>query len=153
LSLKRDLAVSNDLVLAGGTLDQGNYNLSVSHYRQTDGTFTGGDASLMIRYEATLSGGTLLSSKLMTVHSLTITSPAVVTMAVNSKLYLTGDGEPLTGNGLLDVTTHGPNSLEYTGRTTADVTAAGPLRRVKAFAGLPNLQMPPRLQDVRGALG
>jgi hypothetical protein len=81
LSLKRDLTVSNDLVLAGGTLDQGNYRLSVSHYRQTGGRFTGGDASLIIEYEATVSGGTLLSSKSITAQSLTINSPAVVTMA------------------------------------------------------------------------
>ena len=128
VTLKRDLTVSNDLVLAGGTLNQGNYRLSISHYRQTGGTFTGGDASLMIRYEATLSGGTLLSSKSMTAQSVTIKSPAVLTMAANSKLNLTGDGEPLSGNGLLDVTTNGPNSLEYTGQATSDVTTAGPLK-------------------------
>ena len=128
LSLKRDLTVTNDLVLAGGTLDQGNYRLSVSHYRQSGGTFIGGDASLTIQYKASLSGGTLLSSKSMTAESLTIQSPAVVRMATNSKLNLTGDGEPLNGNGLLDVTTNGPNSLEYTGRATSDVTTAAPLR-------------------------
>src|SRR5688572_6083647 len=37
LRLNRDLTVSNDLMLAGGTLNQGNYRLSVSHYRQTGG--------------------------------------------------------------------------------------------------------------------
>lgn len=128
LSLGRDLTIADDLVLGGGTIDQGNYRLSISHYRQTGGTFTGGDASLVIKHETTLSGGTLLTSKSMTAQSLTIKSPAVVTMAANSKLNLTGDGEPLNGNGLLDVRTNGPNSLEYTGRATSDVTTAGPLR-------------------------
>lgn len=107
----------------------------------------------MIQYAATLSGGTLLSSKSMTARSLTIVSPAVVTMAANSKLNLTGDGEPLSGDGLLDVTTHGPNSLEYTGRATADVTAAGPIQGVLGITGPANLQMPPQLPDLRGALG
>ena len=137
LSLKRDMTVSNDLVLAGGTLNQGNYRLSVSHYRQTGGTFTGGDASLMIQDEATVSGGTLLTSKSMTAQSLTINSPAVVTMAANSKLDLTGDGEPLRGSGLLDVTTNGPNSLEYTGPSTADVTAAAPIKGALGFGDPP----------------
>jgi hypothetical protein len=136
LSLKRDLTVSNELVLSGGTVDQGNYSLSVGHYRQKGGTFTGGDASLTIQYEATLSGGTLLGSKSMTAQSLTINSPAVVTMAANSKLNLTGDGQPLNGDGLLDVTSHGPNSLEYTGLATADVTAAGPLRGALRSCGV-----------------
>lgn len=153
IRLKRDLSIINDLVIAGGTFIQGNFGLSLSRYRQTGGTFTGGDARLKIRYEATLSGGTLLSSKSMTARSLTIESPAVVTMAANSKLNLTGDGEPLNGNGLLDVTTNGPNSVEYTGRATADVTAAGPIQGVLGITGPANLQMPPQLPDLRGALG
>jgi hypothetical protein len=66
LSLDRDLVVSNDLVIAGGTLNQGSHHLRVSRYRQTGGTFTGGDASLIIEYEAAVSGGTLLTSKSIT---------------------------------------------------------------------------------------
>ncbi|MFL6373829.1 MAG: hypothetical protein ACJ73D_04095, partial [Pyrinomonadaceae bacterium] len=142
LILKHDLTVSNDLVLAGGTLNQGSYHLSVSHYRQTGGAFIGGDATLTIQYEAALSGGTLLSSKSMIARSVTINSPAVVTMAANSKLNLTGDGEPLKGDGLLDVTTHGPNSLEYTGRATSDVTTAGPLRGALGAAVPPPSALP-----------
>lgn len=128
LGLGRDLTVVNDLVIAGGTINQGSYDLSVSNYRQTGGRFAGGGAHLIIKVQAILSGGTLLSSKLITARLLTIDSPAVMTMAANSKLNLTGDGEPLSGNGLLDVTRNGPNSLEYTGRATGDVTTAGPLR-------------------------
>ena len=153
VTLKRDMTVSNDLVLAGGTFNQGNYHLSLSNYRQTGGTCIGGDASLRIQYEATVSGGTLLTSKSMTAQSLTITTPGVVTMAANSKLNLTSDGEPLRGNGLLDVTTNGPNSLEYTGRATVDVTAAGPIQGALSRADPANLQMPPRLRDTRGVLG
>jgi hypothetical protein len=88
----------------------------------------------------------------MTAQSLTIESPAVLTMAANSKLNLTGDGQPLNGNGLLDVTTNGPNSLEYTGGATADVTAAGPIQGVLNTASPKNLQMPPRIEDLTGAL-
>lgn len=135
LSLKRDLTVGTELVLAGGTLNPGDYRLSVGHYRQTGGTFTGGGASLTIQDAATVSGGKLFTSKSMTAASLTIESPGVVTMAANSKLDLTGDGEPLKGNGLLDVNTNTPNSLEYTGRATADVTAARPVRGALGIAG------------------
>lgn len=148
LTLERDLTVSNYLVLGGGTINQRNYRLSVSHYRQTGGMFRGGDASLLVQYEATISGGTQLTSKLMTAQSLTIESPAVVTLATGSKLNLTGDGEPLSGNGLLDVTTHGPNSLEYTGRATADVTAAGPVRGALGTSGPAQSQMPSMLRGL-----
>lgn len=88
----------------------------------------------------------------MNAQSLTIEAPAVVTMTANSKLNLTGDGQPLTGNGLLDVTTHAPNSLEYTGRATADVTAAGPIQGKLGNTAPANLQIPPRFEDVTGAL-
>jgi hypothetical protein len=153
LSLKRDLTVSNDLVLAGGTLNQGDYGLRLGNYRQTGGTFKGGDSSLMIQFDVIVSGGTLLTSKSMTARSLTITAPAVVTMAANSKLNLTGDGQPLSGNGSLDVRTNGPNSIEYTGRATADVTAAGPIRGALGVVEPSQSDMAFRLRESYGAPG
>ncbi|HRI02227.1 MAG TPA: carboxypeptidase-like regulatory domain-containing protein [Pyrinomonadaceae bacterium] len=153
VTLQRDLTVSSDLMLAGGTLSQGNYRLSLRNYRQTGGTFIGGDASMIIQYEAIVSGGTLLSSRSMTARSLTIKAPAVVTMAANSKLDLTGDGEPLSGDGLLDVKTNGPNSLEYTGRATSDVTTAGPLRGVLGAAVSAKAASPFAIRDSNRSLG
>ena len=128
LRLGRDLTVSDQLVIAGGTLDQGDFPLSVKRYLQTGGQLIGGGSSLTIQDAAIVRGGTLLTSKTMSAAALTIEAPAVVTMATNSKLSLTGDGEPLNGDGLLDVIRNRPNSLEYTGQTTADVTEATPLR-------------------------
>lgn len=52
-----------------------------------------------------------------------------MTMAANSKLNLTGDGTPLGGSGILDVTSNRSSSVEYTGRATFDVTQADPLKR------------------------
>jgi len=62
----------------------------------------------------------------LTVQALQIEAPGVVRLGRNSKLNLTGDGEPLTGGGELDTQTNAPNSVEYTGHATRDLTQAGP---------------------------
>lgn len=136
ISLKQNLTVTCELLLAGGTFRQGDYSLSVTEYRQTGGAFEGGGAVLSVKDIAAVTGGTLLTSKWMTAESLAIDSPAVVTMSRNSKLNLTGEGEPLKGNGLLDISKYGSASVEYTGRATADVTAASPIRGALGVADI-----------------
>jgi hypothetical protein len=149
LSLGRGLTVNNEIMLAGGALDQGNFSLSAKRYLQTGGQLIGGGGSFTIQEAAIVRGGMLLTSKSLTAESLTIEAPAVVTMAANSKLSLTGDGEPLKGNGRLDARTNRPNSLEYTGQATADVTAATPLKREALGRAAPSRsQMISRLKAV-----
>lgn len=133
--LKRDLVVNGDLILNGGTISTGNYSLNANSLRQMGGTFQGGGGKLRIRDEAAVTGGRLVTTKYMTVHSLTIESPGIVTMAHNSKLDLIGAGEPLKGGGLLDVLTNRPNSVEYTGSVTSDVTAARPVKGALGVTG------------------
>jgi hypothetical protein len=149
LSLGRDLTVNNEIMLAGGALDQGDFSLIAKRYLQTGGKLIGGGGSFTIQEAAIVRGGMLLTSKSLTAESLRIEAPAVVTMAAHSKLSLTGDGEPLKGNGRLDAITNRPNSLEYTGQATADVTAATPLKReALGRAALSQSQMISRLKAV-----
>lgn len=128
VTLQRDLNITSDLVLQNGIFRQGDHALRVHSYRQASGRFEGGSATIVIQDQALVSGGTFLTSAQTIVSSLTIDSPAVVRMAANSKLNLTGDGEPLKGTGTLDLRTNGSTSVEYTGRATADVTMATPIR-------------------------
>src|SRR5260370_17971360 len=73
ISLRRDLNVTGDLVIAGGSLNQGDYSLSASRYNQSGGTFTGGQARLTIAGEAVVRGGMLITpSTLMSASSLVI---------------------------------------------------------------------------------
>jgi hypothetical protein len=62
----------------------------------------------------------------MHVLSLVIQAPGIVRLGVDGKLDLAGDGTPLTGNGLLDTLTNRPNSVEYTGHASTDLTDAEP---------------------------
>lgn len=48
-------------------------------------------------------------------------------MPANGTLKITGSGTPLTGSGSLDTTTNTPNTVEYTGPGTTDITAATPI--------------------------
>ena len=107
--LDRALTIRGDVSIAGGTL-------------------AGEDAALWIQGAARVSGGAFVTPRALTrVRSLDIQSPGVVRLGANGKLDLTGDGAPLTGDGLLDTLTNRPNSIEYTGRATRDLTMAGPL--------------------------
>src|SRR3989442_4612774 len=126
ITLKRDLSVAGEVVIASGSFEQGSYSLSARQYSQSGGIFNGGSTKLTIAGEATVSGGTLTTPSFMRAESLLIDSPGVVRMSANGKLELSGQGEPLKGTGLLDVTTHKPNSVEYTGQANVDLTAARP---------------------------
>ena len=60
ISLKKNLTIASQLLLAGGTFKQGNFDLNLTEYHQTGGAFEGGDAVLSIQETADVSGGTLL---------------------------------------------------------------------------------------------
>ena len=109
LHLERDLWVQGDLEMAGGILQGENTGLNVN------GT-------------ARVSGGVLVTpvSAAMNVVTLEIAAPGVVRLGANSKLNISGSGQPLRGDGLLDTTTYRPNSVEYTGAATTDLMTAGP---------------------------
>jgi hypothetical protein len=134
ITLERDLAVAGALMIAGGIFEQGRYGINVQHYNQSGGEFNGGPTRLAIKDEATVSGGTLLTPRIMTARSLNIESTGVVRMSTNGKLELSGAGEPLKGGGLLDVTTNKPNSVEYTGAANVDLTNARPATHLHSFA-------------------
>ncbi|HZE69172.1 MAG TPA: hypothetical protein VE135_06550 [Pyrinomonadaceae bacterium] len=146
VNLKKNLTVASELLLAGGTFSQGDYDLNVTAYHQIGGAFEGGGAVLSIEDAAVVSGGTMLTSKWMTAESLTIESPAVVTMSRNSKLNLMGEGEPLKGDGLLDIHKNGSASVEYSARANADVTAATPIRRALGV----DISRPQLLSELHG---
>ncbi len=59
--------------------------------------------------------------------SLEIAAGHKVTMLSEASLSLTGGGTPLTGEGTLDVASHTPNTIQYTGESTTSITAAGPV--------------------------
>jgi hypothetical protein len=129
LQLQRSLVVQGDLVISGGTIKTNRYDLMVNRYRQTAGALFGGLGNLVISREAEVSSGLLVTpAGKMSTRSLDIGSSATVRMGAGSKLILTGDGEPLTGSGRLDVTTNRPNSIECAGRATNGVTSAAPLK-------------------------
>lgn len=109
LTLERSLRVMGDLDMAGGAL-------------------LGGPADLEIMGAVRVRGGSLVTPSGATMNTVTmdIAAPGVVQMSAHGKLNLSGPGQPLTGDGLLDMTTHAPNSIEYTGAATTDLTAAGP---------------------------
>jgi len=115
LLLERALRVRGDLELAGGTLQ-------------------GGAAGLDVEGAVRVRGGLLVTpaGATMNVVTLDIAAPGVVRLGANGKLNLSGGGRPLTGDGLLDTTTYRPNSVEYTGAATADLTAAGPAAGLRA---------------------
>jgi hypothetical protein len=109
LYLERALWVRGDLELAGGTLQ-------------------GGDAGLDVDGAVRVRGGLLVTpaGAAMNVITLDIAAPGVVRLGPDGKLKLSGGGQPLQGDGLLDTMTYRPNSVEYTGVATTDITDAGP---------------------------
>jgi uncharacterized repeat protein (TIGR01451 family) len=127
VTLARALCIQGELTLADGVFNQAANALTAQRYTQTGGAFNGGSANMMIDGSATVTAGTLTTPHaVLTVSSLTIEAPGTVIMASDGKLNLAGSGTPLRGNGRLDTTAHRPNSMEYTGRGTTDVTKAGP---------------------------
>jgi hypothetical protein len=144
IRLERDILVRGAVLIAGGTLEQGSSRLSARAWRQSGGVFVGGTAALSIESDARVRGGLLATpSGEMRVERLEIRAPGVVRIGSNGKLNITGGGEPLSGDGLLDTTTNRPTSVEYTGSSAADVTAAGPAR------GLQKLGVAERRRDSR----
>lgn len=109
LYLERDLTVQGDLEMAGGRLQ-------------------GGKANFEVRGAAHVRGGILVtpSGATMNVVTLEISSPGIVRMGSDGKLNLSGTGQPLRGDGLIDTTAYRPNSIEYTGAATADLMTSGP---------------------------
>ena len=143
IALKRDLSVAGEVVIADGSFEQGSYSLSAGQYNQSGGIFNGGSTKLTINGAATVRGGTLTTPSFMRAESLLIDSPGVVRMSANGKLELSGNGEPLKGSGLLDVTTHKPNSIEYTGQANVDLTAARPATQLHSVRHIARDDMPP----------
>ena len=126
--LARDLVVDGDIVIGGGTIQQGIYQLATTGFRQSGGQFVGGSAPLTIHGAASLQNGIFdTPASTMNVATLHIQAPAIMRLAVNAKLNITGDGAVLTGSGLLDTLTHRPNSVELTGQATGDLMSAGPM--------------------------
>ena len=115
LLLERTLWVQGNLEMAGGTLQ-------------------GGKAGIDIGGAARVRGGVLVTpaGTAMNAVTLEIAAPGVVQMGPNGKLNLSGSGQPLQGDGLLDTTTYRPNSIEYTGADTADLMTAGPVAGLSA---------------------
>jgi len=150
MTLKRDLRVAGEVVIASGSFEQGSYSLIARHYSQSGGTFNGGSTKMTISGEASVTGGTLTTARLMNAESLLINSPAVVRMSANSKLELSGTGEPLKGSGLLDITTHKPNSIEYTGAANVDLTAARPATQLHSIRHIARDDMPPEPESSQG---
>ncbi|MBU0479383.1 YncE family protein [bacterium] len=109
LRLEHALLVRGDLEMAGGTLQ-------------------GGEAGLDVNGTVRVSGGLLVTpaGAAMNVVMLDIAAPGVVRLGTNGKLNLSGSGQPLHGDGLLDTMAYRPNSVEYTGAATAGLTAAVP---------------------------
>ncbi len=115
LRLKQPLRITGDLDMQGGVLD-------------------GGFASLWVNGAVRVNGGMLITPRaVMHVNSLDIQAPGVVQMGSRGKLNLAGNGTPLSGNGLLDVTTNRPNSVEFTGKTTSSLDLAGPVSALQSI--------------------
>jgi len=133
LRLARDITISGDLIIAGGTFEQGEHALVAVGLVQSGGTLAGGDAPLTLADAVRVSGGVLTTPRAtMRANSLDIQSPGIVRLGTNGKLNLAGDETPLTGNGMLDTTTYLPNSVEYTGNATTSLTEAGPATAFRA---------------------
>ena len=93
---------------------------------------------LIVHGDVVVANGLLVTpaDQALSVTTLDIRSPGVVRMGANGKLNITGDGTPLTGNGTLDVQTNRPNSVEYTGHATSDLTAAQSLASYRTLGSI-----------------
>jgi filamentous hemagglutinin family protein len=124
--------------ISGGTYSASSGAQTFSGLTLSGGTFNGGSATITVNGTTTVSSGTLTTTTgTMTTVLMTINSPGIVRMASNGILKISGSGTPLTGNGTLDISTNTPNTIEYTGQGTTDITLAGPL------SGYHNLQLIP----------
>ncbi len=113
LRFDRPVHILGDLIVQSGTLDSSL-------------------AALQVQGAVKVSGGLLLTPRsIMHVTTMDIQAPGIVRMSTNGRLTLSGDGMPLTGNGLLDVTTNRPNSVQYIGHATSNLDTAGPATGLK----------------------
>ena len=121
----------NSLTIASGYTGTISLNgdLTVNtNYAQSAGTVNGGVGTINISGNATLSGGLLnTSTGTMTVSTMVINTPAIVRMATNGILRLSGSGTPLTGTGTLDTSTNTPNTVEFTSQDATDITLSTPI--------------------------
>jgi hypothetical protein len=127
VTLARTLDVTGSAVIGGGTIEQGRHRLTCASWVQTGGAFSGGSAPLTITGHVQVVDGVLTTPHaLMRVETMEIRAPGVVRIGADGKLELSGDGEPLVGDGVLDTMTNRPTSLELTGKTSSDVTLVAP---------------------------
>lgn len=138
------------LYIGGGALEQGGHALHVIELHQPGGELVGGSAPLIVDESARVGGLLTTPSALMSARSLDIATGGVVRLGADGKLNLTGEGTPLTGAGLLDITTHRPNSVELTGKKVSDIALAGPAGQLRA-AGLDQMDMQAGLQRAGAA--
>ena len=140
--LRRTLRIDGELVVAGGTLEQGRSGIAAGNVLLAGGELDGGKASLQVGGAVTVSGGELTTpAGLMRVERLEIRAPGVVRMGRGGKLEMTAAREPLVGDGLLDTASNRPNSVEYTGGAPDDLTAAAPMIAALGF-GAPSASLP-----------
>jgi len=74
-------------------------------------------------------GGTVTQASgiIVEIGTLSVESSTIFLMGTNGVLNITGSGTPLTGAGSIDTSTNTPNTVQYTGTATTDLTAAAPL--------------------------
>ncbi|MBI5735762.1 MAG: Ig-like domain repeat protein [Mycolicibacterium neoaurum] len=138
VTLERDLDVGGGVRLASGTLSQAARSVRCTEWTQSGGVLDGGSGRLMIAGVARVIGGLVLTpAGGMRVGRLDIRAPGVVRLTPGGRLELMADGTPLTGDGLLDITTHRPNTVEFSGRSTTDLASAGPLGDLRFPGPLP----------------
>jgi len=136
LYLARPLNIAGELVIEGGTLAQGIQPIHVTALTQNGGQILGGSAPFAVDTSAQINAGVWTTSgALTTARTLAIADGATVRLGANGNLVLTGNDEVLTGDGLLDVMTNRPNSVEFKGQMTQDLMLAGPSQQFRA-AGL-----------------
>lgn len=118
------------LEINAGTFSQSTFTLVAGNINMTGGVFNGNSGTTTIEGNVVVTGsGTKLNttSGTMSVINMDISSSGEVEMGANGTLTISGSGTPLTGSGTLDAVTNTPNTIEYTGNGTTNITAAGPV--------------------------
>lgn len=154
LRLRRGLTIAGDLSVAGGRLELGVSGLVAERAFLAGGEIDGGRASLRVDGAFVVTGGEIATpAGLMRVERLEIHAPGVVRMGHGGKLEMAAANDPLVGDGVLDTVSNRPNSVEYTGATTNDLTAAAPMLAPLGFgASSAKLQLYPSEGNLKGAL-
>lgn len=133
LVLAHPLLVAGELRIANGSLLQRAAPVHVAALTQDGGQIRGGSAAFAVDSAARIQAGIWITPGALTVaRTLAIGDGATVQLGAHGSLILTGNGEVLTGNGLLDVLSNRPNSVELKGKTSQDLIMAGPSRQFRA---------------------